>query len=79
MGAAVRPYLIGGIILALIASHAAAWWQSGRSATAKFERRVAEATVKQLEQRGQIDAATAETSIVDICVELGGSVSDCRQ
>ena len=54
------------------------FWQGWSAKGDKVERQQIEATVKQLQQRGQINADVSNEEISSICVELGGNPDDCR-
>jgi len=47
--------------------------------TDKVDRARLKATIKQLEERGEIDADVSNTDITELCIELGGVPVDCRE
>ncbi len=78
IGAAIRPYLVAGALVALLGWSGAIYLKGRSDGASVAETRAIKSTIEQLEQRGQINEAVRDTDAADLCIELGGLPEQCN-
>lgn len=69
--------LFGAALVAAFFVSGAAYLKGRSDGAASVRAQAAKAVAEQLIERGETDAEIADLDIVDLCRELGGSVSEC--
>ena len=72
----LKPYLIGGVVLALMALVAGAYIKGRSDKSGEAEAEARRVIVERLEQRAKTNAQVKNLSVDDVCRDLGGVFTD---
>lgn len=77
MGAAIRPYLIGGAFLAFVGYSTAIFLTGHTLGAVSAEKRAVQQTFQQLKERGLINEAIRDLDDCRLLAELNGLSDNC--